>query len=380
MRIAYCTNVRLPSERAHGHQVAAVVRALHALGHTVEVFAPSRRNVLGADFHTYYGLPSEIRIQYLGFFDPIAAWWLPGVLGLWCLNLVFRLLVPRAIGGRSFDCLYTRSPALLSALLRTGAPVILELHRLPRWRRRSFVRLCQRCRCVVPLTSAMAATLVSWGLDRSLLHVAGDAVDLTMYQHLPDRTAARRSLSVSTDRVVVGYVGRLRTLGMEKGVEMILRAVASDRRFFGLIVGGPAADRAEYERCAAALGLSTMDVLFTGEVPAADVPCAIAACDIAAMPFPDLPHYRFAMSPLKMFEYMAAGRPIVTSDLPTVRDVLSDTTAWFYVPDDLDSFLGALRAIADHPAEAALRVRAALQLVTEHTWERRMQRILSVMS
>jgi glycosyltransferase involved in cell wall biosynthesis len=183
-------------------------------------------------------------------------------------------------------------------------------------------------------------------------------------------------LGVTTKRVVLGYVGRLKTLGMEKGVETVLQAVKKDSRFFALIVGGPASDLSFYKERAAALGLGTEDVLFTGEVPAKDVPAAIAACDIAVMPFPDLPHYRLHMSPLKMFEYMAAGRPIVTSDLPTIRDVLSEDTAWFFRPGDTDDFLRAAREVAGHPDRAAARTKAATELVKKHTWEERMKRVL----
>ena len=55
MRIAYCTNVRLPSERAHGHQVAQVCDALAHLGHDVTIFAPYRDNEVTEDYWMYYG-------------------------------------------------------------------------------------------------------------------------------------------------------------------------------------------------------------------------------------------------------------------------------------------------------------------------------------
>ena len=106
------------------------------------------------------------------------------------------------------------------------------------------------------------------------------------------------------------------------------------------------------------------------------VPSAISACDIATMPFPDLPHYRHCMSPLKMFEYMAVGRPILASDLPTIRDVLSEETAWFYTPSDVDDFLRLCREIADHPHRASDRAHRARMLVESHTWNVRMKRIL----
>ena len=111
------------------------------------------------------------------------------------------------------------------------------------------------------------------------------------------------------------------------------------------------------------------------------VPVALAACDVLAMPFPDFPHYRLHMSPLKMFEYMAAGKPIITSDLPTVRDVLSEETAVFCVPGDTASLTQALTWGAAHAAEARERGERARKLVQErYTWEKRMGRILACAS
>lgn len=378
MRIAYCTNVRLPSERAHGHQIAQVCDALAAIGHSVEIFAPYRKNVVTQDYHAYYGADKRVLIHHLGSFDPIGSP-LPGVTKLWTLNALLRRLLTQNIQKGQFDLMYTRSPALLPALLHIGTPVVLELHQLPRLHRRTLVKCFNRCARVACLTSAMRETLIQWGVDEERVVAEGDAVDLKRFAKPPSREEARQSIGLKTDKLVVGYVGRLKTLGMEKGVGIMLDAFASlkdDGRFMGLIVGGPADDQAEYEAQAKRLGLGSDQVMFTGEVDARTVPAMLAACDVLAMPFPDLPHYRHHMSPLKMFEYMAADRPLVTSDLPTVRDVLSETNAVFCEPGSVESFAESLRWIADNREDAAKRSKAALELVKHHTWEERMRRVL----
>lgn len=380
MRIAYCTNVRLPSERAHGHQVAQVCDALVALGHSVKIFAPYRRNVVTENFHEYYGASPAITIAHLNTFDPIASPLLPGVLGLWKLNSQMRRTLTERLKTETFDLLYTRSPALLSPLLTSGMPTVLELHQLPRRGRASFVKQCNRCVRVVCLTSQMRDALASWGVVQERLSVEGDAVDLKRFTSLPAQKDARKTFKVQTERIVVGYVGRLKTLGMEKGVSLLLAALKDQQErgaFFGLIVGGPERDKDHYMKEAKKLGLTSADIAFTGELPATQVPAALAACDILAMPFPDLPHYRLHMSPLKMFEYMAAVRPIITSDLPTIRDVLSHENAVLFPPDQLEGFVAGLRWIAEHPAEAQARAERARELVEHHTWEERMKRILS---
>ena len=380
MRIAYCTNVRLPSERAHGHQVAQVTDALNRLGHAVTIFAPWRKNVVGRDFWDYYGIPRAVKLTYAGSFDPIASPFLPGVIGLKFMNFILRRELGRKLNISSFDLAYTRSPALLPAMVASGVPVILELHQLPRFGRGKFVSRCNRLALIVPLTRAMAEVLESWGVEKSRIFVSGDAVDLKRFQSQPSSKEARAQFGVNTGRVIVGYVGRLKTLGMEKGVSDLLKAVKADRRFFAFIVGGPENDRQFYSSQAAGLGLGAEDFKLTGEIPSATVPAALAACDILAMPFPDLPHYRRFMSPLKMFEYMASGKPIVTSDLPTVRDVLSEETAFFCEPGNYESLLKCLKQIESHPEEAHKRAARALEVVKDHTWEARMAGILRQIS
>lgn len=380
MRIAYCTNVRLPSERAHGHQIAEVADALVQLGHQVTIVAPYRKNVVTEDYWTYYGARQEVNVMHLGNFDPIASPFLPGVLGLWTLNGLMRLHMKRHIVREEFDLIYTRSPALLPALLASRIPVILELHQLPRAARRRFVTECRASALVACLTSSMRDTLIEWGVNPAKVIAEGDAVALERFENAATPAEARAKFHLQTERTVVGYVGRLKTLGMDKGVTVLLEALAAlkdQHTFFGLIVGGPESDRKEYERSAHALGLTKDDVLFAGEIPGGDVPAALSACDILAMPFPDVPHYRYHMSPLKMFEYMAAARPIVTSDLPTVRDVLSDDTAIFCRPGDHMSLVTALQWTLGHPEEARARSARARALVENHTWQARMQRILN---
>jgi glycosyltransferase involved in cell wall biosynthesis len=73
---------------------------------------------------------------------------------------------------------------------------------------------------------------------------------------------------------------------------------------------------------------------------------------------------------------MAAGKPIITSDLPTIRDVLSEETAIFCKAGDVQSFINALLWIKEHPEEAQKRAQKALELVKRHSWEERMKRIL----
>ena len=112
-------------------------------------------------------------------------------------------------------------------------------------------------------------------------------------------------------------------------------------------------------------------------VPVSEVPAYLAACDIVAMPFPWSPHYAYHMSPLKMFEYMAAEKPILATQLPSVLEVLvDDKNAVLVEPDNPQALAQGIRRImADR--EFSVRISAqARRDVRAYTWEERAQKII----
>ena len=86
-------------------------------------------------------------------------------------------------------------------------------------------------------------------------------------------------------------------------------------------------DRRMSEVVAESLGIPSSALRFVDRVPTPAVATWLAAVDVGAMPYPATEHYATAMSPLKLFEYMAAGLPIVATDLPALREVLHDGDA-----------------------------------------------------
>jgi glycosyltransferase involved in cell wall biosynthesis len=88
------------------------------------------------------------------------------------------------------------------------------------------------------------------------------------------------------------------------------------------------------------------------------------------------PYFLRDTSPLKIFEYMAAERPIISADLPPIRDVLDESTAYFFRPGDSADLARVIRHVMDNRAEAQQKAKAARAKVAHYTWEERMKRIL----
>ena len=213
-----------------------------------------------------------------------------------------------------------------------------------------------------------------FGLADRKLFYEPNAVDVEGFAKAIGVTV-RKKLNLSPGTVLVGYAGALKTMGMEKGIGLLLEAVASlPPRFRLLIVGGNTDDVSAYKAVSRTLHISDR-VAFVGWVRHSEVSEYLAACDILVAPFPDTPHYRFLMSPLKIFEYMAAGKPIVASRLESITELLNDDSAYLVTPGDGKFLAQGIQTAASSP-DARTKALHAKELVQNHSWNKRARRII----
>lgn len=175
----------------------------------------------------------------------------------------------------------------------------------------------------------------------------------------------------------VGFVG---TLKPWHGVDLLVRALArvagTDRGWRLLLVGdGPQA--ASLRELAATLGVADL-VEMTGAVDPADIPAYLHQMDVAVAPYPECPDMYF--SPLKLYEYLAAGLPVIASAIGQVRGVLTDGVDGLLVPaGDIEALAGALAELRADPARrTALGAAARRTAVERHTWDAAVEQILQV--
>ncbi len=374
-------NARMPSQRAQSLQVAHMASGFARAGVRTTLFYARR-----------HGPPPLARDAVLDFYA-VPAGPRPELVALSCVDWIER--TPRRLQfapARLQELSFARSAARRAAsapealvycreieaarLLGARMRVFLELHRVPggRLRRRWLREAAQTCRGIVAISAGVRDDLLELGLDGARIAVEHDAVDLARFATLPGRAAARAELGLAEQDVVCAYTGGLLEW---KGVDVLVEAARACPEVRFVIAGGMEADVARIR--AAAAGLANVRV--DGFQPPARVPLYLAAADLGVVPNRSRPAIsaRYT-SPLKVFEALAAGLPLVVSDLPSLREILaSEADAVFAAPDDPAALAAGLRRLAaDLGLRRALAARGR-ERVREHTWDARARRLLAWM-
>jgi glycosyltransferase involved in cell wall biosynthesis len=358
MRILY--SHRIQSRDGQAVHVEALIAAWRESGHEVAVCGPS----FYADSGFGGSSPRIARLRRL----------LPGVLGE-LAELAYNIVAIRRLARRwrGFrpDLVYERYNLFHLAgswlARRHGARLFLEVNSpladerltaLARWVERLIWRSAER---VLPVTEVLGGMIAARGIDPARLTVVANAI-------VPERFPATADHSGPP---TLGFVGFVRDW---HGLDAVIAAMAADPRSFDLVIAGdgPAlpALRAQAER----LGLAGR-VRFTGVVPAEDVPALVAGFAIALQPL-----VTAYASPLKLFDYMAAGCAIVAPDQANIREILAhEITALLFDPAAPRAMWGAVSRLAGDPALRARLGRAArAQALARHTWAGNAARIVAL--
>jgi glycosyltransferase involved in cell wall biosynthesis len=250
-----------------------------------------------------------------------------------------------------------------------GAP----LTGLLRWRAKRMFRYnllaSDRIICVSQELKDHLAS--AWGVSPEKMEVFPNGVDTDRFRPDADaRAAARASLGIDSDRPLVLFVGNFYEW---HDVATTLDAFARimDRHpdaHFVLI--GDGARRSAMESRATELGISHA-VQFTGLVPHEAVPGLMSAADIAVAPYPPLKHALW-LSPLKLYEYLACGIPVVASSVGQIVHVIQEgSNGILTAPGDVAAMADALdRLISDPDLRGRMGRQAREDAVQRHSWDR----------
>jgi glycosyltransferase involved in cell wall biosynthesis len=357
MKIVCISAAQIPSDTANGIQVMKVCQAFAQIGHAVTLLVPGHPSSI--DLSQHYGLTSSFPIE-----------WLPTR-----NRRLFPWKAVRQARRLGADLIYAWPLQSAAFGLLAGIPTMLELHDLPSGRfgpfwMRLFLLFPGRKR-LLPISKALQRVLV---LPPDQTVVAPDGVDLERYASLPDPASSRRMLGLPTATSVL-CTGHLYT---GRGADLFLRLAEEFQEASFVWVGGRPADVETWKERAAGLA----NVTFTGFVPNERIPLYQSAADVLLMPYQRTVatssggNTADICSPMKMFEYMAAGRAILTSDLPVLREVLDETMAVFCPPDDVGAWESALDGLLADPQKRKALGQRARDAVEQYAWVRRARRLL----
>ncbi|MGD2026987.1 MAG: glycosyltransferase family 4 protein [Anaerolineales bacterium] len=374
MKIVCTAPSQIPSNTANSIQAMKACHALAQLGHAVTLVVPGEPPA-GAptgrweQLANHYGLETPFEVIYIPPYEGRTARRLFPWRAVWQA----RRLQP--------DLIYTWYFQSAAAALLVGLPVQVEIHDLPPGRfgqlwYRLFLRLPGKKRQLV-ITQALADDLrAHYSSPEVYTVIAPNGVDLERYSELPPSQEARKQLGLP-DRPTAACTGHLYT---GRGVELFLGLAENFPRVQFMWVGGRTQDVDYWRERAERLKLD--NVIFTGFVPNADLPRYQAAADILLMPYGRQVGGSSGAAPvryfssMKMFEYMAAGRPIVSSDLPVIRETLDEGSAMFCPPEDLAAWAAAVEHLLEDTVHALQLKNKALRQVQEYTWLARARKAL----
>jgi glycosyltransferase involved in cell wall biosynthesis len=383
VRILYLADIRFPLERANGIQTFETCCALAERGHRITLAVRPDSNVPARDPFAFYG-----RAPVRGLELRVSARWPARVRRMAYLARAVRLASAR----ERYDAVLTRDLGVCALLVtlprQRRIPVVYESHGyapavanlMPRLltgararSRQKVARLAGRearvwrgADAYVTITAGLARELQERFGPRPRLGVVPDGVRLAadrQYQRPPPAQAP-----------LIAYAGHLYPW---KGVDVLLDALARVSLARGLIIGGHPgeADLARLQQRAAALGLLDR-VTFTGMVPPADVAGLLAQAHVLVLPNTRTDLSERYTSPLKLFEYLAAGRAIVASDLPAIREVLTHgEDGWLVEAGNASALADGIANVIAHPELAADLSRRAWTRATAFTWASRAARL-----
>lgn len=372
MIIACISASRVPSTTANSMQAMKACQAISQLGHEVHLYLPHHSQPSqNIDLASFYGLRTRFSIEFLPSRPQLSRF----DLALWAVQKARRIKA---------DIAYTWFVQAGIFSLLAHLPVIYEMHGPPEGRfGPSLFRLFQRIpgkKRLLPITHALAGQLRErFNLntqDPGLVCIAPNGVDLERFANLPDPPTARSALGLPPV-LTVGYTGHLYP---GRGMNLLFELARCFSNVHFLWVGGREKDAADWRQLLADQHIT--NITLTGFVNNSQLPLYQAAAEILLMPYErvitgssggDSTPYA---SPMKMFEYMACRRAIISSDLPVIREVLNPSNAVLCPPEDIEIWSQALASLIYDEDKRRVLAEQAWKDIQQYSWLERARKAL----
>lgn len=377
MRLLYLHDYSINEQMANVIQVLHMCQAFASMGLDVTLATPECN---GVDSKQIRGIAAEIinkdikfgfinykKIKFGGHLDLIGGY--PGVKAL--------------LKDYKTDVCFLRNCLFLNLLLNKDIPVIYESHNAvlhhTKWVNNLLVDSLRESSGstsflkFVCISDALANYWREQGMPSEKIIGLHDAVDAEAYKNPVQKEVARDILSLDRRKKIVLYAG---SLYKNRGIENIINLARHFRELIFIVLGGTKKETENYENIVRNDGVDNVE--FKGHVLHHQVKMYLYAADVLLMTWTKkVPTINYC-SPLKTFEYMASGRPIVGHAFPTIKEVLEDgVTAFLADPDSFDDLRYKLRLAINSGAASTVGRRAREDALNRHTWDSRCRNIVN---
>lgn len=371
MKIYYIANARMPTEKAHGIQLAKMCEAFIERGVELELIVPNRKTS-AVSLQEFYGLRTAIPLVTLPVLDTYNRGRIGFFLGscTFMLAYVLYLWYKRLRGRRGI--VYTTDIDQFSfiAIPLMGLNYFVEIHDAKK-KTIPFSVLFKYASGVVTINRIIREELMAvFGIRKDKIIVHPNGIDLNQFNRGRVQAMDRRGLNIAQHEKIVLYSGKCYPW---KGLEVLAEAARLLPSLQFHLVG----DTAENLLAASGVNDIPSNLVCAGHRDYKEMPVWLSAADIVLLLGTKENEYSYRhTSPMKLFEYMASGRPVIASRTPANQEIVSDAEVLFYEPDNARNLADKIAYALEHAEEMKQRAARAYEKVKGLTWEQRAGSIL----
>jgi len=396
MKIAVISSGHIPSQWAHSITTMKMANAFSKLGHDVEVltverFIEAKNKKKIKNIHEFYGIDSKIRVRYfkdnpLFYFEEVKP-----------LNFILRLLrkitlnriryisdpekkISEYCKNNKVDLCYCRAYRVVYYNIENEIPTIMESH-TPDVKHPDLKKVLKKANSkyfkgLITISEKLKENFIKAGVPQEKILVLHDGVDIERFQKLPTKLEIRKVLNLPINKKIVVYSG---SLFPDKGIEHILLVAKELPNVLFLLVGGPEKEKERWRNYARSHGIE--NVQFIGFVENNKVPLYLKAADVLIMPYKTDQKIKImdleSTSPLKLFEYMAAKRPIISTNIPAISRVIThEVNGLLAKPNNIHELKKFVEVALKDKKLSKKLAENAYKDVQKYEWKERCKRIL----
>jgi glycosyltransferase involved in cell wall biosynthesis len=365
-------NGRFPGEKASALFAAKTCEAYANQGVEVTLIAPRRLGRAKESYKTFYDMKGEFKTVFLPTLDLFRIPILSHV-AFYISSFTFAISSFAYLFFKKDESIIVYSDFIFSLYLTSFIhKTFYELHDFPEKKKLLYKMLLKRIWKILATNTWKSEELQKrFGISKDKILVELNAVEIGEFNQIT-KQQARKNLGLSPKDKIVLYTGHFYSW---KGVDTLAHTSQELPDASVYYLGGTKEDIKKFR---AKHGVTADKA--PGFLSHKMMPVWQAAADVLVLPNTGKEaisvHYT---SPMKLFEYMASYRPIVASNLPSVREIVSDDSAILVMPDDPQALARGIKAAFDENKMKS-KIAKAHEIVTEHTWEKRASRVLSFMS